>query len=297
MTLAAATSRVVEHIDRRMPGAFRLIDAVTQLPVVVPAQIEVREASLAGGGAPAHVPLSERSVQIRRSASGSYAISSAPFFDDYSTTFQDPSDPPETPPGTHLLLRIAIVDAGPWYLPQEFSLALPRALDHANAENVFEPVEAPLFRSPGAGVSDGWSVLRVSVEKSETGEPLPGVLVRVFKNPRAATDAPIGWGMSEWRGHLRGEALVAVADLPRFRPGNGENVFETTQEIQLEGTRAANFGILPNELPEVAPLVSGTAAGIIRQRSDSAIKPLLVAPALPLALRAGEEKSVRLTMS
>src|ERR1700741_3929491 len=56
MIFAPPFHRVVEHVDRRVLGAFQFVDAVTQLPVVMPANIEVRGATLLGNGGPVDVP-------------------------------------------------------------------------------------------------------------------------------------------------------------------------------------------------------------------------------------------------
>lgn len=300
MIFAPPLHRVVEQVDRRVLGGFEMVDAVTRLPVVAPARVEVIDAVLIGALGQTSVALSESSVRIQQNRSGRFAILRAPFFDNYTASFDDPPDPPETPPGTHLRLRLAVQDAGPHYLPRTFDFDLPRPLDRTSADNVFQPAAVELFRAPGALVLAGWSVLRVRVEQTGTGAPLPGVLVRVFRSPRGAADPAIGRGMSEWRGDLRGEALVAVADLPRFRPGAGpnESVFETAQAIQLEATRDPAFSGAPGQLPDVSAIIAATAPGMIRRRSDPPAGPVLtVDPATPFNLRAGQETAVRLTMS
>jgi hypothetical protein len=293
MIFAPPLHRVIEHVDRRVLGAFQLVDAVTGLPVAITAKIDVRSAALVNGGQPADVPLQERSVQLRQNRSGFHVIERAPFFDDYCSSFVDPQDPDETPPGTRLRLRLALRNAGPHYLPREFEFNLPRSVDPEEDDNVFEPAIVPLFRAPGAPVLGGWCVLRVRVTQEITDAPLPGVLVRVFRSPRGPADPAIGQGMTEWRDDLRGEALVAVADLPRFRPGQGNNVFETTQAIHLEATRDPNFTGAAGQFPDIP----GNTPGVITRRSDPSPDPVLaVEPPAPFDLRAGSEMTVHLTM-
>jgi len=295
MIFAPPFSRVIEHLDRRVLGGFQFVDAVTHLPVVLAARIEVREATLIGGGAPVEVSCPENAFRIQQNRSGIHAILRAPFFDDYASSFEDPQNPLAA--GTQLRLRLAAAEVGPAYLPQEFVFDLPRTLDRAVTGNVFQPVMVELFRSPAAPVVGTWAVLRIRVERAGTQEGLPGVLVRVFASPRANNDLPIGSGMSEWRGGLAGEALVAVADLPRFRPasGPGNNVFTTTQPVELEATRDSGFTGLEGESPNAANLIAGTAP-LVRRRSDGAAPRLGADPATPLELTAGSEISVRLTM-
>ena len=278
MTFAPPLYRVIEHVDRRMLGAFQFVDAVTGFPVVLAAKVEVRSAALVNGGAAANVPLPEGSVRLQQSQSGFQAIFRAPFFDDYAASFEGPQDPAETTPaGKRLRLRLALTDAGPHYLPQEFEFDLPRPTDPAAPNNVFRPVVVNLFRAPGAPLLGGWSLLRVRVAEANTDTPLPGVLVRVFKSPRDVGDPPIGEGMSEWRGHLRGEALVAVADLPRFRAGQGNNVFETTQAVHLETRSDTNFTGASGQFPNRARILGAADPAIEVRRSDGPAD-LAVAP-------------------
>ena len=293
MIFAPPLHRVVEQANRRVLGAFQLVDAATGLPVTIAAKVEARSAALVNGGPAVNVPLHDRSVQLRQNRSGCQVIWRAPFFDNYTSAFTNPPEPAETPPGTRLRLRLAVRNAGPHYLPREFEFNLPRSIDPAANDNVFEPALVPLFRAPGAPVFGGWSVLRVRVTQTNTGVPLPGVLVRVFRSPRGVNDPAIGQGMTEWRGDLRGEALVAVADLPRFRPGEGNDVFETTQAVHLEATRDPNFTGAAGQFPDIP----GTAPGAITRRSDPPAPPALeVEPDAPLDLRAGEEMTLHLIM-
>jgi hypothetical protein len=297
MSIAPPFATIVERVHRRVLGAFRLVDAVTLLPVTIRAQISVRRAALAGAGAPVEVPLHEQNVHIQQNRSGVHVIVRAPFFDEYSASFDDPPDPAETPPGTRLQLQIGITDAGADYLPAEFEIELPRLLDRASANSVLRAVQVPLFRVPGAPVLGGWAVLRVNVTDAVTGAAEPGVLVRVFRSPRDPAAPPIGLGMTEWRGDLCGEALVAVTDLRRFRPGAGADVFETTQPVHLEATRDTAFTGAPDQLPNIARLLAGSAAGVIRRRSDSPpAPPWIIDPPAPLNLRSGHEITVRFAM-
>ncbi len=298
MILAQPFLRVVEHVDRRMLGAFQFVDVVTRLPVVVAAKVEVRRAALVNGPADTGVPLHESGVQIRQTRSAFHAILRAPFFDVYAASFLEPQNPPEML-DRRLRLILAVTNAGPHYLPREFQFDLPRALDRTDAESVFRPRTVDLFRAPGAPVLGGWSVLRVRVTQVNTGVPLPGVLVRIFRSPRGTSDLPIGQGLSDWRGGLRGEALVAVAGIPRFRPGSNGTVIETVQAIHLEATRDTDFNGDADQLPDLDRIASGTVPSIISRRSDQPEDlppPLAVQPSAPLNVRAGRESTVHLTM-
>lgn len=285
-----------EAIERRVLAGVQFVDAVTRLPVTVTASLSVRRALVAGVAA--ELPLAERAVDIRQNRRGVYVLFRAPFFDTYTSRFMDPAAPAETQAGP-LRLRVSLSDAGPQYLPQEFEIPLPRALDPAAAESVLEPQQVRLFRSPSAPGRDGWAVLRVSVRQAGANpvNRLPGVLVRVFRSPRGPADQPIGSGMTDWRGGARGEALVAVADLQRFRPGAAGNVIETEQEIVLEATRHTGFTGTAGQLPDVARLIAGAGPGIVRPPGLPLNSQLtILRPATPIRVRPGREYVVELAM-
>jgi hypothetical protein len=194
---------------------------------------------------------------------------------------------------------LAIVDAGAHHLPQLFQVDLPRPLDPAAAGHVFERQEVGLFRAPGAPLQDGWAVLRVLVTLAGTNppDPLPGVLVRVFRSPRGAADQPIGAGMTDWRGEVRGEALVPVTNIRRFRPGSGTNVIEREQAVEFEATRDSRFTGAADQLPDVARILAGAGEGVIRppDRPPGSVL-AVVRPATAVRVEAGRETVVHLAM-
>ena len=297
MNLALLPHHHVEAADRRVLGALQFVDAVTGLPIGVPAQVDVRGAEIAG--VPVDVALHENAVRLRQNRAGLVVIFSAPFFDAYTSAFEAPAAPPETATDP-LRLRLAVVDPGPSYLPQEFFVDLPRALDPDSPGAVFNPVRVGLFRAPNASVLDGWAVLRVRV--TAAGAPatrLPGVLIRVFRAPRAVDDPPIGVGMTDWRGNIIGEALVPVADIQRFRPGAGASVIETDQAIEIEATRHSGFTGGTSALPLASALIAGSGAGLIRPPDlppGSSLQVLLPAAPPPFRVQAGREYVVHLAM-
>jgi len=291
MNLEIMPRRILEAVDRRVLGALQLVDAVTRLPVVAATRLEVRGATR--GGAPVDVALGENAVRILQNRRGVAVILRAPFFDSYAATFENPATQPDP-----LRLRIAVIDAGPSYLPQEFDVDLPRALDPDAPDSVFEPLPIGLFRAPNAPAQEGWALLRVRVTRAGVNPPapLPGVLVRVFASPPGAT--PIGAGMTDWRGSIRGEALVPVIGIQRFRPGSGANVIETDQPIELEVTRDSSFTGAPGQLPNVPAILAASGAGLIR---PPALPPgshldILRPETTPIRLEAGREYVVELAM-
>jgi hypothetical protein len=290
--------RIIDTVDRRVLGAFQFVDAVTGLPVVVPAQIEVRGATIAG--VPQHEARREHAIRIRQNRRGIAVIFRAPLFDTYASAFDDPVPLPVETATDPLRLRLAVVDAGPHYLPQEFHVDLPRALDFDAPDSVFHPQRVRLFRAPNAPVQDGWALLRVLV--TSAGNPaarLPGVLVRVV---RAEDNALIGEGMTDWRGDITGEALVPLPGIQRFRPGSGDDVIETDEAIAFELARHASFTGAAGQLPDVPALLAGTGTGLIHPpdlppgSSVTVLRPAPSTPPTAMRVQAGREYSVHLAM-
>lgn len=298
MMLEVLPHRRIETVDRRVLGALQLVDAVTALPTGVPARIELRAATIAD--AAIDVARHEHTVRLQQNRSGLIVIAGAPFFDAYASAFDNPVAPPQTTPNP-LRLRFGLIDAGSSYLPREFVVDLPRALDPAAPNSIFQPVRVAVFRAPNAAVQPGWALLRVRVTSAAGNPPppLPGVLIRVFRSPRGGQDAPIGAGMTDWRGRAAGEALVAIADIPRFRPGAGQNVVDTDQAIEFDASRHTTFTGASEQLPDVAALVAGTGAGLIHppdhpNGSQLQIVQPTIAP--PMRVQAGREYVVHLAM-
>jgi hypothetical protein len=287
VNLTLRSLRVVDTVDRRILGAFRLVDSVTLTPVLVPVAIAVPGASRTG--VPGEMRLDAQAVRIRQGRNGQFVIFSAPFFDAYTAAFLNPVPPPELGGGV-LSLRVRV---GPvsHYLPQEFQFDLPRRLDSEDpraSDSALVPQPVPLFRAPGAPLQDGWAVVRASVTERNTNPAvaLPAVLVRVFRSPRAPDAQPIGEGMTDWRGNARGEALVAVTGLERFRAGGGQSVVETEHEVVFEAMRDSAFTGEAGQAPNVA------AVRAVPPDAQLAV----TRPTPPIRLRAGREHAVELTM-
>ena len=191
MILAPPFLRVVEHVDRRVLGAFQFVDAVTRLPVTVAAKVGFRRAALVNGAADTAVPLHEGSVQIRQTQSAFNAILRAPFFDAYAVSFLDPQNPPET---LNRRLRCA------WQSPTPDLITCRGSFNSICLARWIELTRTVFFvhglwicfalRCAGAGRLVG--VAR-AVTQVNTGVPLPGVLVRVFRSPRGRTTCRSAW--------------------------------------------------------------------------------------------------------
>lgn len=304
MILTAQRLRVIERVDNRVLGAFRLVDAATEVPLIVPATIEARATEIVeiqpdGTSVVIQsVPLGNGAVDIRQNRVGHYVVFRAPLFENYLLAFENPPLPVSLQnPARRLRLRLGVLAAGPHHLPQVFDFDLPRPLDPADAASVFAAQDVAFFRAPNAPVQEGWAVLRVSVAQTGGGgAALPGVLIRVFRRPRQPADEPIGEGLTEWRGaRQRGEALVPIAGLQRFAPGAGANVIETTHAIELEATRDPAFTGAATQLPDLARLRT-SAPGTVRRPNPPADALNVIRPAGPIDVSAGEELSVTIEM-
>jgi hypothetical protein len=201
---------IAELLDRRVLGAVRFVDAVTGLEVAVPLQV---------------TSPGVRWIWNRR---GWGVIADAPGLHHHTETF--PAPPAGDAIGSRRV-ELGIVDPSGAYLARRVTIALPRDPDpeHAAAPgSLFRPVEARMFRSPAAGVSLAWAVVRVSVSAAGTGRGLGGVLVRVLRG--AAAPVVMASGMSD----RRGEALVAVPGVPVTTFGSGANVLATEVSVTLQ---------------------------------------------------------------
>jgi hypothetical protein len=162
------------------------------------------------------------------------------------------------------------------------------------AGSVFVPLDIPLFRSPSAPLERGWIIVRTRVLKAGSNDPLPGVLVRVFRSPRMAGDMPIGMGLSDWREHTAGEALVAISGIQKFSTGTGDKVIETQQKIEFEAIRNLSFTGAEDQLPHVTSLLYGSAEG---QIVETNLLPVSSGPSPVLDVKAGGEYTVTLKLS
>jgi hypothetical protein len=288
----------LDVIDRRVLGAFRLVDIVTGLPLGTPATVDVLGATIEGN--PIDVTLNRHTVQVRQNRRGVFVIFGAPFFADYAEAFEQPEPPPETA-ADPLRLRFGITNAGPNHLPQEFTFDLPRVLDPDAPDSVLAAAPVELLRTPNAVVQVGWAAIRVRVTRAGVSppSPLPGALVRIFRSPRAAADRPIGIGMTEWRGPVAGEALVALTGLLRFRPGAGAEVIDTDHAIEFDVSRHDTFIGAAGALPNVGALLAATGSGFVRPPTHppgSVLTVLQPATAPPMRVQAGREYVVHLAM-
>ena len=203
---------MTEHVDRRVLGAVRYVDSTTGLPVSKNLMVQ-------GNG-----------LKFVRNLSGHYVIAGAAGLEEHEGAFEKP---PAGPALGSLSFEIKVDDPNRQYLSRRHTIKLPRDPDPQKAEtaaSLFRAIEVRLFPSSTAATIAGWAVIRASVFKKGTNEPLSGALLRVTKkNGAPADDAkPLGIGLTD----RRGEALVAVPGIPVITFGEGEGDV-TTKEIDV----------------------------------------------------------------
>jgi hypothetical protein len=184
---------ILEHVDRRVLGALRFLDAATGQRVNAPLLVQ----------APG--------LRMRRNQMGDYVIFEAPGLEAHTTEFLQA---PDEPPVEDVEIELTIRDPAGEYLPQQVVIDLPRDpdikppgdpnRDRADALNsVFRVIEVPLYLAPAARVAASWALVRGVVVRQGTTETLAGALIRVINQ---ADNAVLARGLSD----DRGEALVAV---------------------------------------------------------------------------------------
>ena len=195
----------LEHVDRRILGAVRFIDATTRLQV------------------PAPLIVKAEGVTWIRNRQGQYVISGTPNLQSHVRSFRQP---PTTPPLDSESVELEVFDPSGQFLPRRHTIRLPRDPDPQNAHvegSLFHVTDVPVFPSPAAKTAPGWAVIRATVVEEGMAEArLPGALIRVLRTDDSQL---LARGLSEWRGRTRGEAMVAVPGIPitTWGEGNGDN--------------------------------------------------------------------------
>ena len=194
--------KLLENVDRRVLAALSFVDVTTRVPITD------------------RLALTAEAVRFVRNRSGHYVALHAEGLEHHTTSFDEA---PGAPPLGSLSFDIDVADPSGRYLPRRYVLTLPRSADPQlsdEADSLFRPVAIDMFPAPAAPTEGPWSVLHVTVVNASTALPIPAALLRVT---RQDDDVLIGRGMSEWRGRVRGEALVATSGVPITTFGNGDS--------------------------------------------------------------------------
>ena len=181
-----------ELIDRRVLGAFRLVDAITGRSVLD------------------RLSITTAPLQVRPNRSAIYVVFNAPGMEKLTEEF----DPPSWQNSSDF--EISIADPSLRYLPRRAKLKIPRNLpipvDPATALSdpnvIFNPQAVQLFPSSAAPLLPNWAVIRVSVVASGV-TPLQGLAWAALRATRTDNNAIQATAVSDHRG----EALLAIPGL------------------------------------------------------------------------------------
>jgi len=278
--------RIKETIDRRVLGALCFIDQVTGSRIKRTFRIH----SPALG-----FTINRSFLHVIRSATGLASHLSA---------FETPPAAPQGPDLFSLNFTVTVRDPLGEYLDRHFSFQLPRDPDPDHDENLFEPIEIPMFAAPAARTRPNWSIIRAAVydsEKMPARKPLPGVLLRVLDTEGRLLTS----GLSD----PRGEAIVIVPGIliTTFSQGGEEpddsdddsdapdptdwlaagSVIETQTPVQVESI------VTPATPWPVDPATMETHCGDWRKSFRTAGEDLF-RPRLELALKTGQARTMTL---
>jgi hypothetical protein len=154
-------------------------------------------------------------------------------------------------------LQIAAADGQ--YLPRRVVLPLPRDPDPANVANedsLFRSVDVALFRAPAAASQPNWAVVRASVVNAD-GEPWPAAFLQVLRTIDGSAST-LAQGFTDWRGRVRGEAVIGVPGIPvaisNDGNGNGDEDEDpvmvpevpVTLDVVVDPLFDPDAGVIPN---------------------------------------------------
>lgn len=254
-----------EHVDRRVLGAIRWVDAVTHAVIAQPLRVEATTASLT------------------RNLQGLTVITAAAGLEKYAGTFDlDTLPQADVKADESVTVEGRVTDPTGMFLPRAFTLELPRPAAPGQphpTNSIFEPMNLQLLPAPQAKVMAGWAQVRVSVSRKPDATPFPQVLVRVV----SASDhgRVLGRGMSD----ARGEALVIVPGLPLFKPG-------ATPDHVVTSETMANLEFIPPENASSAP-----DAPVDWTKLDTKAPVAANVRTTPLALKSGQTYSLNFAVT
>ena len=257
--------RELERVDSRVLGALRCVDASTGAAVAGRLQVQVPGAS------------------VRRNQSGLYVIARADALATHESAFDAP---PLAPALGSVVLTATVQDPAGVYLSRTVALALPRdplPAHAAQADSLFRPLQVAMFPASVAPLGANWSVLRVSVHETASGDALGGALLLVTSGANT-----LARGMSDWRG----EALLPVPGVPVTTWSDDPDavvVSEIAAQLEVVFDPAAGRRVPPAEVragraPQVLPLVNPDVLQAQRAALPHA--------SLAVALAAGRSQSV-----
>ena len=195
-----------ENIDRRYLGALRFLDNATNAIVRRPLKV------------------SAEGLRFATNLSNLHVITYAKGLENHLDKFEEAPKPPETELKPFVL---NITDPLGEYLPRSFELKLPRNPEWEAENNIFTPVDIPLFQAPKAKLGPNWSIIRASVFQAPDNPnsvAIRGALLRILKKDN---DKLLNSGISD----ERGEALIILPGIPITDFSRDEEAEEVEGEL------------------------------------------------------------------
>jgi hypothetical protein len=248
-----------ECIDRRVFGAIEFVDDLTSARVLQPLRVTV-----------------PNGLKLLRNHIGLYVIREVEGEDDYTRQFDAAPTHPASRPFT-----LSVQDPLARYLPQSFTLALPRRLAVPgapvdDADNALRALSIRLIPGVAQPLRATWAVLRLQVVVADNLPPVGLVNVLVEASPSV-----VGLGLRRTLTDRHGEALVIIADAPPILPDSGPagltREFKVSVSLVLDASvvRTSTDKIYP--LPDMTLIQQRRAAGAIGVTVVSASEQLLCA--------------------
>lgn len=230
---------MIEQLERRVFGAIEFIDDLSEARVLAPLRVT----------APG--------VSLLRNRSGYYVIREVDGQADTTRAFDHPEPRP-----ARSAFAMSVQDPSQRYLPQSFSLPLPRwlpspgpALD--DADNALLPVSVRLSPAAAMPLQPAWAVLRLKVAVSGS-DPEVGLANVLVEAQPALPGLPLRRAFTD----PHGEALVVIVSAPPILPLAGP---------QSGLTRDFNVALTLVLDQSVVRLASATATATDFPSSDPAL--------------------------
>jgi hypothetical protein len=242
-TAALLLPGTVENVDRRVLGAFRLVDSITGSTVAAP------------------LVVTSAQLTLRQNRSGIWVVFNGPGFTPLTNSFDPPAVLPAAQPFT-----LSIQDPSGQYLPRQATVNMPAPLTPASdPASVFNPQAITMFASAGAPLGVNWAVVRASVMRAVPAQALGNALLRVI---RTSDNSLLATGMTD----ARGEALLAVPGLGvRAGSNAGGPVLEATTAVSIVASFDSNqFAQPAGTLPNPDQLLANLAAATVKTTAQTA---------------------------
>jgi hypothetical protein len=177
-------------VDRRVLGAFRLVDAFSLQQLTDTPSVQ------------------SAAWDVRRNASGVFVVFDGPGLSGLTTQF-DPVKPWPAPQGK----EVSIKADGRQYLPRRVQIRMPRAPEPMTvAGSSMIPQDVTMYLAPAAALGFNWAVVRVRVRKAGSADGDPGLPWAVLRLTRNSDTSELAVGLCD----RRGEGVLAV-------PGAGQS--------------------------------------------------------------------------